>query len=454
MLVARHAGAAPTCRRMTRVEVSVPRTPAYRWDPHISAALYFGAAAIVVLLGLFLAWSALAPLHSAVVGDGRLIAEGDRRAVQAPGPGIVSAILVGDGDLVEPGQTLVRMDPAAQKALWQERLGSYYGVLLEVHRLRAEAAGLEGLDPPAFLADPDLPAAVGAIFAEQQSLFERRKIAHRLSLAENEQEVARLAAGLDRERTRRVSKNRQAALVEDELVGLRELYAKGLTPRSRVLELERLRLALLSDRDEAAASIQELQKQIEVQELAVERLKAEREKEIANRLTDLTQQAEALREALVEAQSALTRTTLVAPLRGRVMNLAVSIEGAVVASGDTLLEVVPADEGLVAEALVPARDADQLALGQRVVLRVLSQPAHEAERLEGVLTYVDADAQSVDGAPDQMRIQASFAAREGLAQRLRAGLPVSVFVETQPRSLLSYLLSPLLDFVARSLRED
>lgn len=421
------------------------------------ARLGFGVVALVV--GGLIVWSIAAPIDGAVVAGGQIVVESNRKAVQHLEGGVIAEILVREGETVEAGALLAKIDdtsPAGNVAMIDGQLTELYA---RRARLVAERDGRDGLAPaegaPDILASPafrrkragqeELFAARLATRATQISLLEER-------IVQQNERVAGLHAQIR-------SLGDQKGLIEDELAGVRELHAQGYAPLTRVRALEREAKRLGGERGALQAGVAEAASIIAEARLEIVRLAdAGREEAIAE-LRDVEVSIAELEERRVTARDALTRTEIKAPQAGRVLNLTVHTVGGVIAPGAPLMEIVPEGDRLQVAARVAPQDVDKVHAGQEALLRFSALGARRTPEADGVVAHVAADSvvDETTGAafylvivdiPDDPALQ------EIIAGRLIPGMPVEAFIRTGPRPAISYLLKPLTDSFARSMREE
>lgn len=250
--------------------------------------------------------------------------------------------------------------------------------------------------------------------------------------------------------------SRQSALIEEELKGARRLLTSGYAPKTRVLALERTSAQILADRGARMAELAEVEQAIAEAELAVARHERDR-------ITDITDQLRSTQSALAEAlpkleaaRDVLERTVIRAPMSGSIVGLSVFTEGGVVQAGARLMDIVPADGDMIVEARLPLFNVNDVQPGAIADVRLSGVPRVERPRLRGEVISVSAD-KITDPAtgtsyfsvlvrlnPDDVR-QSKV--------RLQPGMPAEVVVASQPRTLVSYLLGPLLDEIGLAFRE-
>ena len=417
-----------------------------------------GCVLIVLLFGAFGAWMAQASLDGAVVAPGFVTVESNRKTVQHLEGGIVGALPVRDGDAVGQGDLLVRLDGTrakAQLAIVQGQLD-----MLKVRRARliSERDGAEALELPAALMDRlEASAVIDAVVGEE-ALFKARRAALSGETGILEQQARQLRqeiAGLDAQRR---SKARQIEIIEEELIGLRELYAKGYAPRTRILALERTAEALAGERGEHAAGIARARQRIGEAELQVVQLEKDFQERVASELREVEPQIFDLEERRIAALDELERLEVRAPRAGLVVNMAVHTLGAVVGPGAPLMEIVPRDDELLIEAQVRPQDIDKVVPGQPAMVRLSAFSLRTTPELTAQVVSASADRMLEEATRQpyykvRVRIPAEELARLG-GLALVPGMPAEVFINTGARTALSYLMKPITDHLARAFREE
>lgn len=392
-----------------------------------------GLLAIALFFGAFGGWAAFAPLDAAVVAPGVVVVAGNRQTVQHREGGTVTALAVREGDQVRSGQVLIEL--GAPEVIAQERglLSQVVDLQMQRARLTAERSGSSDLAPPAewsTLSPEDRAVADIA--------FERhRREAGRGAWSPYDARIAGYRGEI-------VSLDRQEALLNEELRGMRALAAEEMAPMTRVRALERNVAEMQGRRSELSALIASTQQE-----------RYEELRRVDARLSELTPQLSAARERL-EA------TRLRAPADGRVVGLTVFTVGGVVRGGDRLMDIVPDNQELIIQAQVRPEDADDLAPGQRTEVRFTSFGG-DVPTVFGEVRQISADrfTDERSGRPyfemqvivprDQLtRLESADAG----ARRLRPGLSAEVIVPTRKRTALQYLLEPLDQALWRSGREQ
>lgn len=403
----------------------------------------FGWWVLALGFGGFLAWAAWAPLDNGVAMPGIVVVTGERQAVDSIQGGVVSALLVAEGDTVQAGQTLVRLDDTRVRGEAHSLRAQLLAVSAREVRLRAERDGRDDLE------SPDASADVIAAMEMERQLFASRRAALAGELASIQATLSgsrALAAGLE---ATLAHKRTQRALLREQLGSLRDLAREGYVPRNRVLELERSLAQLEGDIAADRGSLGQTRQQIAELAVRAQQRRDAFQREVRTDLAETRVQREQLTQKLDAARFDLAHSEIRAPASGTVVALAIHTVGGVVQPGARLMEIVPQDQPLVVEGRLPVESIDKVHAGLPVELMFTAFDASRTPRLEGAVTLVSADRfEDERGGRPYYRLRADVA--PGQLRRigdapLQAGMPVEVFVRTGERSLLNYLFKPLLD---------
>ncbi|GJL93001.1 HlyD family type I secretion periplasmic adaptor subunit [Hyphococcus sp.] len=419
-----------------------------------------GLGAIAAIFGGVAFWSIVAPIDGAVIANGQVVVESNRKAIQHLEGGVIADILVKEGDEVEAGAVLVELEDTVAGA----NLALIDGQLTELYarraRLEAERDGLEEIATPRGVEEVLATDAFEGKQAGQQQLFEARRktrltqigLLHERIVQQKERMV-----GLDAQIS---SLRDQRALIEDELAGVRELNEQGFAPMTRVRALERESRRLSGERGALRAGVAEATSIIAEANLEIERLHETGREEAITELRDIEVSIPELEERRVTAAQTLRRTEVRAPQAGRIMGLNVHTVGGVIAPGEAVMEIVPRGDRLQIAARVAPRDVDKIHAGQETIVRFSAFGARMTPEATGVVRTVSADSfydESLGAA--YYLVVVDIPQDEELSDLLRGavlvpGMPVEAFIRTGSRPAISYFLKPLTDALARSMREE
>lgn len=428
-----------------------------RWS--VRGAMVTGLLAIVVLLGGFTLWAMQSRISGAVVASGQVEVEQQRQVVQHPDGGVVEEILVKDGQTVEAGQTLLRLDGNLLRTEHAIVEGQYFEILARRGRLEAERADSETLQfPPELVASADGNADLQALIEGQSSLFETRRDTQRQSIEQLEKQSEQVRQQVDGIDAQIAALDRQRALIGEELEDQQSLLDRGLAQASRVLALQREAASLdgrLGELKASRAAAETRQTELDIQRL---RLGAERREEAETELRDLGYRELELAERRRGLIEQIDRLDIRAPAAGVIYNMQVTTPRSVIRPAEPVLYVIPQDRPLVVSARLDTINVDEVQAGQPVVLRFSAFSSRTTPEIDGVLGRVSADA-LIDEATRMPYYRAEVTIPpEQLAKlgdlALVPGMPVEVFIQTGERSPMAYLVKPLADYFNRAFRES
>eukprot|EP00873_Tetraselmis_striata_P003504 jgi/Tetstr1/423768/TSEL_001409.t1 len=418
-----------------------------------------GLALIAFLVGGAGAWAAYSEIAGAVVAIGTVVVESDVKQVQHQEGGIVHEIRVRDGDLVAAGDLLLRLDDTVTRA----NLAVVTKQLMELGarqaRLLAEQSGAEEVTFAAadYEGETGAPSLRREIEASQQALFDARRAAlagRKKQLGEQIVQFERQIEGLEAQRD---GKSEEIALIEEELSDLQGLLDKKLVAKTRVTALRRDRARLVGERGGFIAQIAQAREAISERRIQILQLKEERRADVLEELQDVRGRIAQLEEQQIAARDQLRRVEIRAPRTGIVHQSAVHTIGGILAGGEVAMLIVPREDVLVVEAQIAPVNIDQIGPGQKARVRFPSFDQRTTPEVEATLVTVSPDLSRDDTTgltfyTTRLTISENELARlEGKA--LLPGMPVEVFVTTQSRSVLSYLVKPMSDQITHAFRE-
>lgn len=416
-----------------------------------------GLAIVVMFFGVAGAWAALSPLDGAIVSEGIVKVEGNRKSVDQLEGGIVTRINVRDGDLVQVGDVVVELD--------RERLTSQVDILRQQltfaqatqARLSAELTEAEDITFPAELVQTEDSTAQLAVVSQRDEFAARRKA---LTGAEGVLRVRidNLRQQIEGKRSQEELLNSQMDSLEAERESLKGLYTDGLTTRSRLLDLERAQTGILADIAEVQTAIASLGQSIVENEQQIEQLTNDQRAEVAGLLDQVRSTILDLGPSLANAEAALARTIVRSPYAGRVVGLKVFSTGEVIPPGGTLLEIVPIETRLIVEAKVRVEDIADLKIGANAEIHFVSFAQLYVPMVKAAVANVSADRLTDERTGAGYYLAQLVVDPAALAEapeiELYPGMPAQVMITTRPRSALEYLVGPLLASFDGALRQN
>ena len=441
-------------------------------DPTSENALALRAAAdtkrlsrcglLVLILGLggFLLWAALAPLDEGVPTPGVVTIDTKRKTIQHLTGGIVKEVLVREGEQVREGQVLLRLDDAVARANFEVARQRYLGLSAVQSRLLAEQSGNASLTFERDLLEAaSTDSSVAMLLNNQRQLFGTRRaglqsdiqgLREAIESAKTQGETARLMAQ---------QRQRQLDLLREELSNIRELVSDGYVPRNRQLELERMSADIQASIAELTGNAIRAERTIAELTQRIQSRNAEYRKDVESQLADIAREVQADAKKYLAEKASLQRTELRSPTSGQVVGLMVQTIGAVIQPGEKLMDVVPDKQRLLLETKVPPHLIDKVHADLLADIR-FNTFAHSPQlvipgRVLSVSGDLMVDPQNPQFGYFLARIEVTPDGIQALGNRqLQPGMPVEVLIRTGERSLLQYLLHPLTKRIASAMKEE
>ncbi len=366
--------------------------------PRAVWALYLMAAVLVAGL----VWSSLATVDEVTRSDARIVPDGKEQVIASLESGTLGKLLVHEGEEVEAGQPLAELDPTRAEAAENESQAKRLGLMAQVARLRAEALGVP-------LKFPDEVRSVQRLVDSESEVFDTR----RRVLDEATSSI-----------------NRSIGLLATEQKMAQDMASKGLMSNVEVMRVTR--------------QVNELQQQ---RNERISRFRQDASTELSKAQTDLAQ----LDEQLVVRRDAVTRSVLKSPVKGLVKNIKMNTVGGVITSGSPIMEIVPIGPRILIEARIKPKDIGYIQVGQTAVVKLNGYDFNVNGGLHGKIEYVSPDAlgeteKNNEGTYYRVLITAERNTLRAKGEPLPVipGMTAMVDIRTGERSVLSYLLRPML----------
>ncbi|MGE7993203.1 HlyD family type I secretion periplasmic adaptor subunit [Pseudomonas sp. NPDC089554] len=424
-----------------------------------SAGFHVRLGWLLTLLGFgsFMAWASLAPLDQGVAVQGTVVVSGKRKVVQSMSAGVVSRILVREGQVVRQGEPLLRLDRTQVQADVDALQAQYRMAQANLARWRSERDNLGQVQFPGELLDDADPQSQ-LVLDGQRQLFDSRRQALAREQGAQAANIEGSQAQLAGMRRARGDLQAQADSLREQLDNLRPLVGDGYIPRNRMLEYQRQLSQVQRDLAQNAGDAARLEQGIVEARLNVQQRREEYQKEVRSQLADAQVKAATLEQQLHSARFELGHSQVLAPAEGIVVNLGVHTEGAVVRAGDHLLEIVPQGAALEVEGRLPVNLVDKVAPQLPVDILFTAFNQNRTPRVTGEVALVSADQLLDERTGQPYYVLRSTVSEEALARlqglAIRPGMPAELFVRTGERSLLNYLFKPLLDRAGTALTEQ
>lgn len=421
---------------------------------HLRVAMLLSTALVFGVGG----WATLTEISAAVIAPGQLVVETDVKKVQHPTGGIVGELFVREGARVKAGDVLIRLDQTQTRANLDIILKALDELAARRARNEAERDGSKTIAFPAdLLARKDKDWSVAHVIDGETRLFVSRVAGREGQKSQLRERIDQLRQEIIGLTEQAAAKEREIALIGEELRGVRELFRKNLVPFSRVTALERDGARLEGERGQLIASTASAKGKIAETELQVFQIDQEMRTEVGKDLSEIRGKWSELTEKRVAAEDQLKRIEMRAPQDGYVHQLTVHTIGGLVTPSEPAMLIVPAADQLLVEVKVQPQDIDNVRIGQKAILRFPAFNMRITPEIDGEVGRVSADVSQDQKSGFTFytaRIRISPEQKERLGGlQLIPGMPVEAYVKIRDRSVLSYLMKPLSDQVSKAWRE-
>lgn len=428
----------------------------------IKGPIRLGLWIIVLAFGGFVLWAILAPLDEGVPSSASIVIDTKRKPVQHMSGGIIREVLVKEGQHVKENEPLIVLNDTNTLAAFESARQQYFMVRAMQGRLQAETSGASQISFHPDLVKNSADPLARLHMSNQQALFESRRKLQSTEVSIVDQTLRAQQEQLKGARELVVQKRIQQKLLQDELSRVAGLIDQGFMPQSRRWELERNISEATGAVADLEATIGRLQQSIAEMEYRKKQSVQQFLKDVDTQMADVMRTLEADAQKYVALQAELDRTVVRAPATGQVIGLALQADGAVVQSGQKLMDIVPEKETLIVEAKIAPHLIDKVREGNLVDVRFTAFAHSPQLVVQGQVQTIAKDLLT-DSSNPAMPGASYYLARiaitpEGIKElgdrQLQAGMPAEVIIKTGERTLMQYILHPLVKRMAASLKEE
>jgi len=433
-----------------------------RYMPDREAALrrrgsrFASALTVVTFLCLvsLLTWAHFAVLDEVTRGEGTVVPSSKTQVIQNLEGGILAEILVREGDIVEPNQILVRIDNTVAQASFRDARSQRYSLLATVTRLRAELEGRELVLPEEVVREaPSAAADQQALFTLRQNQLGAQIRVLESQASQRKQEIAEMG-------TRRKQLQSNLGLAHQELAITQPLVNKGVLPRLDLIRIQRQISDLEGELGMVRQAIPRLKTAAEEAEQRIEELILTKKAEVSNELNQVKAELKSVTETLFAGTDRVKRTEVRSLVRGTVKELKHNTVGGVIRPGEDIVEIVPLDDTLLIEAKIRPADIAFLRPGQDATIKITAYDFSIYGGLTADLERISADTirdeENKDGERFYriyLRTDTNALQYQGEELPIIPGMTANVEILTGKKSVLDYLLKPILKARDRALRE-
>lgn len=401
-----------------------------------------------IALAIAVMWAAVSRLDEVTRGEGKVIPSRQLQVLQSLDGGVVEEILVKEGDVVDAEQVLLRIDPTRFASSVRESRVQYSALVAKAARLKALTEGTPFKVPDEIAKeDPKTVEEERRLYESRRNELETQSSIARQQLAQRQQELVEV-------RARHEQASKSYDISARELAVTKPLIASGAVSEVELLRLERDVARFRGERDMASAQISRIQASISEANHKLEEVGLAFRNESGKELGETMARLNALAEGSVGLSDKVTRSVLRSPVKGTVKRVLVNTVGGVVQPGKDVIEIVPLEDNLLLEARVQPRDIAFLRPGQKVVVKFTAYDFSIYGGLDGKLEHIGADSvvDEKGNAYYTVRVRTN---KPTLGNNLPVipGMIVEVDIITGEKSVLTYLLKPVLRAKARALSE-
>ncbi|MFL5022302.1 MAG: HlyD family type I secretion periplasmic adaptor subunit [Microvirga sp.] len=418
---------------------------------------WFLLSSFIVFFGIG-GWAVAAKVDSAVVTSGTFAVQSSAQAVQHLEGGVIGAILVKGGELVQEGQVVVRLDAAkvtADASIFERKL-----IDLTAQKARLEAENLDRTSitrPETSILSKQAESALRAAFAAEENFMNERRFTRMSQLSQHQERKHQVERQIDGFGERYKALKEELVQVTAELADQRMLDSKGLIRRPVLRQTEREVSRLKGEMGDIEARIAGARSQLTEIQFKIAELTQNSRSEVLRQLQTVTASLAETEEQLAAARDRLQRLDIRAPRTGLVHELMVHTVGGIVAPGQKLMSIIPSAEPLIVNAKIRPDEVDQVHLDQPATIHISSFKLPVPLELEGLVTSVSPD-QVVSNQSGQAYFTVTIAIAPGERRKLEGkeltpGLPAEVLIRGDSRRIITYLTQPLTDKLAITFRE-
>lgn len=430
-----------------------PLTAAENIERSISRHVLFGTAVVFVLFGFVGRWAYLTQISGAVVAPGQLVVEGSVKKVQHPTGGVVSNLFVKDGDHVNAQDVLLKLDDTEAKANLAIISNSVDELALRRVRLLAEINGSETFDLPENLMARVEDHGIQSLYLQESSVLKTKLESlnsQRFQLVERIKQLEEEIRGVERQAA---SKKTQMDIANQQLAAMNQLLSMKLQAQQRVDDQRKEVTQLEGELGSLLSHVAQTKGKISETKLQLLQIGQDHVTDVSKELRETEPRLTEAVQRSIEVKGQLTKTEIRSPQQGIIYQLAVHAPGGVISPGEAIMMVVPDSDTLAIEAKIAPTDIDQVFIGQKANLRFTAFNARTTPEADGVIEFI-----SPDLVPDPRSGASYYTVKIKVVGsvgnlKLLPGMPAEAFIQTGDRSVLSYIVKPLADQLARAFKE-
>lgn len=424
----------------------------------IGRTVTVGGWILLIGFGGFMLWAIFAPLDEGVPAMGTVMVDTKRKTIQHLTGGLIEQVLVREGQRVNAGDVLIKLDEAQARAEYESARQRYLSLRATEDRLLAEQTGQKNISfHPDVMAEKGDPIIYQHIQTQEHLLNSRRQ-ALRSELESMDEAILAQKEAANGFTAQLASRKEQMSYLHEERAGLRDLVKDGYAPRNKLLEMERLAADIAATISELQANLAKAKRSAAELSLRKKQREQEFRREVDTHLAEVRREVSADEERFKATRDALARTEIKAPVSGAVTGIANQTIGGVIPQGARIMDIIPHDEALMLEAQVPPHLIDRVRIGQFADIRFSNFSLTPQLVVEGQLISISADLLTDPATNISYYLARITVTPDGLKslgnRQLQPGMPAEIVIKSGERSLLTYLLQPLTRRIAQAMKEE
>ena len=405
-----------------------------------------------LVVASMLGWMSIAEIDVVVRGNGKVIPSRQVQVIQSLEGGVVSEILVGEGDLVEINQPLIKINDVAFSSSLEENRLNYLELRARIARLRAESEGLD-IEP-----DEEVLTEAPDLMRSEESLFvsNRQQLVQTLSIAQ--EDVNQAKRELQGAQAKRRQVQRSIELVEKELELKEPLVKRRLVSEIDFLQLQRTHNDLLGELENLGLSIPGIESTIEQGKRRIEQARLDYTTKAKRELNESLAEVSRISETQSALADRVKRTTLRAPVKGTITRLHINTLGGVIAAGGPIMEIVPREDTLLVEVDIKPADVANITIDQPARLKFSAYDFAIYGALDAEVRFLSADTTTNDAGESfyvaRLKPERAYLGLDSQPQPIRVGMTVEADIITGKKTILEYLMKPINRGLKKALRES
>lgn len=407
---------------------------------------------IIIMIGVLIYWANHAPLDEITRGEGKVIPSHQIQVIQNLEGGIVSEILIDEGDVVKKGQILLKIDDTNFESSFMESRLRYLELLAKAARLSAEAEGLDAFTIPnqVLKEAPDLAKNEQALFQSN-----KKRLASNMNILKNQVEQNKQAVKEAQSKLEQIK--RSYRLAQKELRIIKPLFKAGAVSEVDVIKRERQLNELKGELDAVKLSIPRLKSSINESENKIKELVLRSKSEAREELNEVAAEIPRILESIDSLKDKVSRTSVRSPVNGTVKQLLVNTINGVVQPGMDLVEIVPLDDTLLIEAKVKPSDIAYLYPGQKAIVKFTAYDFAVYGGLEAKVIQISADSITDENGDSfylvKLKTDKNHLGKTKDSLPIIPGMVAQVDILTGKKTVMDYLLKPILKTRQKALSE-